>query len=187
METATSSPSRRTGGPADEFPAYGPIDAVLGYTLFYVVVDRVTPAVVEVFSETVLDLSPSFVGFGLAAALWFILAVTGIDQTRRQLAALGVGSYEEYQLRVWSRVTPASVRTVGYLAALAVGGTLAALTFERAIEALLGFIPVVATADVAGFDVVGVVALILFFVSYGVATHALDRLVIGAIRSVAGT
>lgn len=187
METATSSPSRRTGGPADEFPAYGPIDAVLGYVLFYVVIDRTTPAVVEVFSETVLDLSPSFVGFGLAAALWFILVVTVIDQTRRQLAALGVGSYDEYQLRVWSRVTPASVRTAGYLVALAVCGTLAVLTFEPAIEALLGFIPVVATADAAAFDVVGVVVLVVFFVSYGVATHALDRLVIGTIRAVAGT
>jgi len=187
METTTSRASRRTGDPADGFPAYGPIDAVLGYTLFYVVVDRVTPAVVEVFSETLLDLSPSFVGFALAAALWFILGVTVVDQTRRQLAALGVGSYDEYQLRVWSRVTPTSVRTAGYLAALAVGATVAALTFERAIEALLGFIPAVATADVAAFDVVGVVVLIVFFVSYGVATHSLDRLVIGTIRAVAGT
>jgi len=187
METTTSSPSRRTDNPADEFPAYGPLDGVLGYALFYVVVDRVTPAVVEVFSETVLDLSPSFVGFGLAAALWFVLAVTVVDQTRRQLAALGLVSYDEYQLRVWSRVTPASVRTAGYLVALAVGGTVATLTFERAIEALLGFIPVVATADVVAFDVVGVLTLVVFFVSYGVATHALDRLVIGAIRTVTRT
>jgi hypothetical protein len=79
------------------------------------------------------------------------------------------------------------VRTAGYLVALAVGGTVATLTFERAIEALLGFIPVVATADVVAFDVVGVLTLVVFFVSYGVATHALDRLVIGAIRAVTRT
>lgn len=49
-----------------QFPAYGPIEAGLGYLLFYVLVGRTTPAVVTVFSETVLDLSPSFVQFGLA-------------------------------------------------------------------------------------------------------------------------
>lgn len=52
-----------------QFPAYGPIEASLGYLLFYVLVNRVTPAVVTVFSDTVLDLSPSFVRFGLATAL----------------------------------------------------------------------------------------------------------------------
>jgi hypothetical protein len=92
-----------------EFPAYGPIEAILGYVLFYVLVDRATPVVVETFSETVLDLSPSFLEFGLAMALWFVLGVTAIDQVRRQLAALGLVSYDEYQLRVWSRVTPSSL------------------------------------------------------------------------------
>ncbi|NHN49243.1 hypothetical protein G9464_16830 [Halostella sp. JP-L12] len=96
-----------------QFPAYGPIEASLGYLLFYVLVDRVTPAVVTVFSDTVLDLSPSFVRFGLATALWFILLVTAIDQTRRPLAALGVGTYDDYQLRVWSRVNTPSLRTAG--------------------------------------------------------------------------
>jgi hypothetical protein len=53
-----------------------------------------------VFSDTVLDLSPSFVRFGLATALWFVLVVIVIDSARRQLAALGVVTYDDFQLRI---------------------------------------------------------------------------------------
>lgn len=167
-----------------EFPAYGPIEAILGYVLFYVLVDRATPVVVETFSETVLDLSPSFLEFGLAMALWFVLGVTAIDQVRRQLAALGLVSYDEYQLRVWSRVTPSSLRTTGYLVAVVVGGGVAVLTFQRAIETLVSLIPLFATVDPAGFDIIGLLAMVTFFVAYGIATHSLDRLVIGTIHAL---
>jgi len=184
MGTHVTSRDRRGGGIAEEFPAYGPVEAVLGYALFYVLVDRTTPAVVEVFSETVLDLSPSFVGFGLAAALWFVLAVSGLNQVRRQLAALGAVSYDDYELRVWSRVTPSSVRTVGYLLGVVGGGAVAALTFEPAVDALLGLIPVVGAVDVASFDLAGLLVLVTFFVAYSVATHSLDRLVVDGIRAL---
>jgi hypothetical protein len=167
-----------------EFPAYGPIEAILGYVLFYVLVGRATPVVVETFSETVLDLPPSFLRFGLAIALWFVLAVTAIDQVRRQLAALGLVSYDEYQLRVWSRVTPSSLRTTGYLVAVVVGGGIAVLTFQPAVETLLSLIPVFATVDPARIDIVGLLAMVTFFVAYGIATHSLDRLVIGAIHAL---
>lgn len=166
------------------FPAYGPIEASLGYLLFYVLVDRATPVVVTVFSGTVLDLSPSFVRFGLAIALWFILVVTVTDQTRRQLAALGVGTYDDYRLRVWSRVTPLPLRTAGYLSAVIVCTAIAVITFDRAVEALLSLIPVVATVDVVVFDFIGVFVMVVFFLSYSVAAHSLDRVVIGGIRAL---
>ncbi|WP_436926067.1 hypothetical protein [Halosimplex amylolyticum] len=166
-----------------QFPAYGPIESVLGYVLFYVVIGRVTPAIVTVFSDTVLDLSPSFVRFGLAIALWFVLVVTAIDQTRRQLAALGVGTYAA-ELRVWSRVTPSSLRTVGYLLAVIAGTVVAVITFDRAVEALLSLIPVVATVDVVAFDLVELFVMVVFFLSYSVAAHSLDRLVIGGVRTL---
>ena len=168
----------RTAG----FPAYGPIEAVLGYVLFYVLVDRVTPAVVDAF-VAVLDVSASFVGFGLAAVLWFVFVLTVVDETRRQLAALGRVAGQP-RARVWSRVTPASLRTAGYLVGLIVGAGVAAATFERALATILSLIPVVATVDAAGVDPAGIVVLIVFFVAYSVATHSLDRLVIGAVRSL---
>lgn len=170
-------------GTAVRFPAYGPLEAALGYVLFYVLVDRVTPAVVDVFSETVLDVSPSVVRVGLAALLWFVLVVTAVDELRRQLAALGVVT-DQPRVRGWSRVALSSLRTAGYLVALAGGGGVAALTFERAVGTIQSLIPVVATVDPAGIDLLEVFVMVVFFVAYSTATHALDQLVIGAIRSL---
>ncbi|WP_311173494.1 hypothetical protein [Halobellus ordinarius] len=184
MSMSVAGETRHVDEEDSQFPAYGPIEAGLGYLLFYVLVDRVTPAIVTVFSDTVLGLSPSFVRFGLATALWFVLVVTATDQVRRQLAALGVGTYDEYQLRVWSRVTPSSLRTAGYLLALITGTAVAVITIDRAVEALLSLIPVVATVDLVAFDLVELFVMVVFFFSYSVAAHSLDRLVIGGIRTL---
>lgn len=156
----------------------------MGYLLFYVIVGHVTPAVVSVFSESVFGLSPAVVRVGIAIALWFVLLVTVIDQGRRQLAALDVGTYDDEGLRLWARVTPASLRTSGYLLAVVVGTAVAVMSFDRAVEALLSLIPVVATVDVIAFDVVELRQLVVFFVAYGVAAHSLDRLVIDGIRAL---
>lgn len=185
MNTSVASEFRQVSETDRQFPAYGPIEAALGYVLFYVLIDRVTPAIVTVFSDTVLDLSPSFVRFGLATALWFMLVVVVVDQTRRQLAALGVVTYDDLQLRLWSRVTPSSLRTAGYLLALVAGTAIAVISFDRAVEALLTLIPVVATVDVVAVDLTEVFVMGVFFVAYSVAAHSLDRLVIGGMRVLA--
>lgn len=164
------------------FPAYGLIEAGLGYIIFYVLIDRVTPAVVRIFSDTVLNISPSLVRLSLAIVLWFVLVVSTIDQARRQLAALGIGQTVNSQLRVWSRVRPASLRTAGYLLAVVVGFAVAAMTFETAVEALLSLIPIVASLDVGQFEILELVEMFVFFIAYSVGAHSLDRLVIGSLR-----
>lgn len=181
---SVASSARRVDEDASQFPAYGPVEACLGYLLFYFLVDRVTPAVVAALGDAVLGLPSSSVRFGLAAALWFVLVVTAVDQARRQLAALGVGTYGDAGLRVWSRVVPSSRRTMGYLLALIAGTAVAAVTFDGAVEALLSLIPVVATADVVAFGLAELTVTVAFFVSYSAAAHSLDRLVIGGIRAL---
>ncbi|GAB7095340.1 hypothetical protein JCM30237_24930 [Halolamina litorea] len=167
------------GTESEEFPAYGPVEAVFGYILFYALVDRATPVVVDVLAGT--GLSASSVRFGFAALLWFVLVVSVVDELRRQLAALGIGSYEP-DLRVWSRVTPSSVRTAGYVAALVLGVTLASLTFDRAFETVLALLTLF--VDGASISVLDAVATVVFFAAYGAATHSLDRLVIGVVRAL---
>lgn len=176
----------RTGAARSDdrrFPAYGPVEAVLGYAMFYVVVDRVTPAVVTVFSETVLDLSPSLVGLGLASALWFVFALTVVDQARRQLVALGVLA-DTGPPDLWSRLSLPPVSTGWHLVATVAGGAVAALTFEAAMAAVVALIPVVATVDVAAFVPGQILALLAFFVSYGVATRSLDRVAVRGVRAL---
>ncbi|MDB2237201.1 hypothetical protein [Halorubrum ezzemoulense] len=128
---SVASAARRVDEDDSQFPAHGPVEACLGYLLFYILVDRVTPPVVEAFGNTALSLPSSFVRFGLAAALWFVLVVTAVDQARR-LAALGVGTYDDPGLRVRSRVVPSSPRTTGYLLALIADTAVAMVTFDGA-------------------------------------------------------
>lgn len=180
---------RNTGSHVDSrseqsVPAYGPIDAALGYVLFYVVVGRATPTVVAVTTDAVPDVSPSLVELGLAAALWFVLAVTVLEQARRQLAALGIGTRNGDDFDLVARLLPAERRPLAYLVALLVGGVVAAWTFDRGVETAVSTIRVVATLDAAAFVPADFAVMVVFFVSFSVATHALDRLSIDAVRAM---
>jgi hypothetical protein len=164
-------------------PAFGPIEAALGFGLFYVLVARLTPAITTRLS-TVLDIDPSLTGFGLAVALWVGLALTVLEQARRQLAALGLVSPGESEFRVWSRVESPAIRIAGYLLALVVGAGLARLTYESAVEGLLALIGFGSANGFVSLDGWAVLELIGFFLAYGIAAHSLDRLVIGGLRGV---
>lgn len=165
-------------------PAYGPIDALLGFAVFYVFVERATPTVVDVVTAALADVAPSLVRLGLAAALWFVLAATVLDQARRQLAALGVGSHDDVDRSERSRGAPTGLRWLGYLVASLAGGAVAAWTFEGAVATGISLIRAVAALDVAGVAPLEFVAMIVFFVAFGIATRSLDRLVVGTLRRI---
>ncbi|UVE52331.1 hypothetical protein KU306_18565 (plasmid) [Haloferax larsenii] len=166
------------------FPAYGPIDAILGFVVFYIFLTRATPTIVDVLTTVLPDVSASVVQFGLAAFLWFVFLMTTFDQVRRQLAALGVGSKADIRESRRSRGVPSTERVVLYLVALLVGGLVSMWTFDSAIDAGISMIRVVATLDIAAVPVVDFAVMIVFFVSFGVVTHVLDRMVIGALRAI---
>jgi hypothetical protein len=174
VETRKSSEPRRSS-----LPAYGPIDALLSYVVFYIFVDRATPTVVEVITTALPNISPSLVQLGLAVALWFILAVTLIDQLRRQLAAFGVGSHDDVSRAERSGVAPTDLQLGGYLVVLLLGSIIATWTFEPAIRAGISFIQIVGTLDTSAFVLVEFGLMIVFFISFAGATRALDRLIIG--------
>lgn len=173
---------KRAGSGRAPFPAYGPVDAVLGYVVFYVFVDRATPTVVEVLAAALPNIASSLVRLGLAGALWFILAVTLIDQLRRQLAALGVGSRDDVSRAERSRVAPTGLQLGGYLVVLLLGSIIATWTFEPAIRAGITFIQIVGTLDTSVFVLVEFVLMVVFFVAFAGVTRALDRLIIGSVR-----
>jgi hypothetical protein len=184
MSTVVDSGSRTDAGDRRYFPAYGPIEAALGFVMFYVIVDRATPTVVDVVTAVFPTVSPSLVRLGLAVFIWFVLTVTVIDQGRRQLAALGVGSRADVRREARTRATPSAPRAVAYLVVFLVGGALAAWTFDPAIDIAVSLIPIVATFDFGALVLVDLVVLVVFFVSWGAAIAALDRLVIGGIRAI---
>ncbi|WP_256300673.1 hypothetical protein [Haloarchaeobius salinus] len=178
VTTRTKKRPRREGG----FPAYGPVDAALGYWLFYVVVDRATPTVVDLFAGRVLELSPSLVRLGLAALLWFVLAVTLLDQLRTQFDALTRRSVPERDWWSVSRLVPDQYWMLAYGLGTVLAGATALVTFEVGTAAAVTLIESVATVDVAAISLLDVVAVVVFFVSFAVASFSLDRLAIRAIR-----
>ncbi|WP_458204575.1 hypothetical protein [Haladaptatus sp. NG-SE-30] len=183
MSTYVDAGSRTDSRSGRAIPAHGPLDAVLGFVLFYIVVDRATPTIVDVMTEVLPNVSPSLVGLGLASVLWFILVVTVIDQIRRQLAALGVGTHSAVSLTE-TRTTLTEAQALLYLALALVGSIVAVWTFDPAMETTVSMIRIVATIDVVAFVPADFVVMAIFFVSFGVTTRALDRLLIGGIRAM---
>lgn len=172
------------GGRERQFPAYGPVESAFGYALFYLIVTRATPTVVDVFSP-LLGVAPSLVGLGLAALLWFVLVTTVLDLGRRQLAALGL--LEDGRTpSVWATLLPARRATAANLVLVVLGGAVAAWTFQGAIQTAIDVIRWVTALDAAAFVSIAFLRLVVFFVAYGVATHALDRLVVDGLRGLSG-
>jgi hypothetical protein len=183
MSTHLDSRSRTAPRDRPAVPAFGPLDALLGYVLFYVLVDRATPTLVATVGDVLPDVAPSAVRFWLAATLWFVLVVTVLDQARRQLVALGVWEGSERSRSRWRSPLEDSAWYVPYLALALGGGAVAAWTFDRAVETVVALIPAVAALDPDPFLSGAFVVVVVFFVSFAVATFAIDRVVIGAIRS----
>jgi hypothetical protein len=184
MSTRVDSRSRTASRDGRYVPAYGPVDAALGYALFYVIVDRATPIVVDVFGG-VLGATAASVRLGLAAFLWFVLVVTAVDQARRQLAALGVvGDADVTDGSIWSPAVPSETQALAYVVLLVLGGLVAAWTFEGAIGTLVSLIRVVAALDPGAFVLGEFLVMALFFVSFEAATYAADRLLVGGVRAM---
>ncbi|RDZ51292.1 hypothetical protein C5C07_16980 [Haloferax sp. Atlit-4N] len=178
----------------EPFPAYGPVDAALGFVVFYLFVERATPTLVDTVTGVVPGLSASAVGFGLAAFLWFIFVVTTLDQLRRQLAALGVVAGDAGRPdRVASGwAVPSVPRLLVYAVVTVVGGSIAVLTFDRAVDAGIAFIRLATDLGVGvfpfgAFPLVEFLVIVVFFVAFGAATHSLDRVVIGSVRTAFAT
>jgi hypothetical protein len=126
--------------PRPAVPAYGPVEAFLGFVLFLLVVERATPVVVSVVTDALPEVSPSTVGFGLATFAWFALAATVADQATRKLAALGIGPREAKRLDRTAGIL-SEPRALGYLAAALLGGAVAVLTFERGVGTAVASTP----------------------------------------------
>jgi hypothetical protein len=184
MSTLTST---GTGGAREEpgrFPAYGPLDAVLGLVLFYYLLGRVTAEAAVVLPDVVADLSGADVRLAAAFFAWFVVAVTLLDQGYRQLAALGVVDGGRSRVDVVDRVVPTEAQALGSLVLVLLFGLLAALSFETGVDTAVAMVEIVARLDPGAFVVGDLVVMVVFFVSYAVATRALDRLVVGGLREL---
>lgn len=185
MSTHVDSDTRRleTRTPRTGYrPPYGPVEALLGYLLFYVVVARATPTIVSGTGEVFPGVAPGAVRFALAAFLWFVFVVFTVDQLRRQLAALGIGSHDQVDPDPSTRAPPSEPLTLACLVGLVFGGIFLWATFEAGLAAVVTFVGAMVPVDPEALLAVDALVLVVFFVAFGVVTWSLDRLVVGGLR-----
>jgi hypothetical protein len=109
--------------------------------------------------------------------------VTGFERARRQFAAPGGGDGGAGH-GVRSPAVPSGTRALAYVALLAVGGLLAARTFEPAVGRPTSLIRIVATLDPGAVVLAGVLVTAVPFVSFEAAACAADGLLVGGFRTV---
>lgn len=183
--TAGSTASGTRPGPHRlYYPAYGPVQAALGFGLFYVLVDLVTSPLATALAPVVPDLVPAPFTTATALLLWAVLGLSVAAEVRRQLAPNPRTFEDRSSLEAFlARERPEPQLLLGYLALLAVGGVLAAVSWPAFPAAFRDL--VVTMASLPAFrpaDAGAAVAVVAFLVAFGLAAYCLDRLAIGLVR-----
>lgn len=168
-------------------PAYGPIEAVIGYVLFYVLVDIGTPVAMEAFAATGIGVDPSVIGNAGAIALWVILGLTVFGQTAEQIR----GNPRRFSDReaagtYLSAMAPTGARIRTWVVLFVVGAAITGFglqIFLESFEALLEWsIVAVGSANPRPVPL----RLVGWFVGYSIGfslfSRYIDRLVLGLYR-----
>lgn len=175
-------------------PEYGPIRRIAEYVLFYVVVDRLTRLLVELFTEfPPLATHAPTLELGSAIALVVVLLVVGLWEVRRQYRANPVDADDVGGLRPSARGLAIAGGALAVGAAIVASGWRTVVTFTGDPEVLMTVAteaatavsaasgPVATAAAVLGTDLGVVVAFVAGFV---LLAYGLDRLLIGLTREV---
>lgn len=185
MITAAGRRASTEDPPAPRFPAYGPIEGVLGVAMLYLVVARATPTFVTVLEDLAPLFDPATVRTILAVALWVVLAITLVEQVRRQLTALDL--YPHAKTAIDPSGRPLSGRhMVGYIVVLVLGLLFIPYAYDAALNTAAAIIPIVAYQSVEPFFVWDFIVMVVFFITYGLTIRALDRLLVYGTRLALG-
>lgn len=185
-EPTESEPTTDTGRLGLLYPEYGPIESLLGFGLFYLLLDTLTPHIVTTLTGPFPDLVPEPVTTATAALLWLVGITTLLAIALTQLDA-NPHTFTDQDARATfldqHRPTePFYTRSLGLLV---LGGATAYLTWDTTITYLEGLLPVVVdtTGEFPGvMTIENTVVFVLFFVGFAAYARGLDRLIIGGIR-----
>lgn len=183
-----------TRGTALYAPEYGPVRRLFEYVLFYVVVERLTGLLVELFEEIppMATHAPTL-RFASAVALVVVLVVVVLWEARRQYVANPVALADIGSLRPSPRrlavaggalVVGAGVVVYGWATVVAFTGdpeVLLTVTEETMTAVSSASGPVATAVAVLATDI-GVLAA--FTVGFVLLAYGIDRLLIGLAREV---
>lgn len=165
-------------------PAYGAIQSLVGYVVFYLVVRAIRPTFTALFADYGLD--PEFVAFGVNAFVWLIFVLTVIGEGQRQWEAnpRRFANQGEWRSFLEER-TPSATVFLLYVGGVAFAGILALRywdRFVRSIEAVI--VEIVALPDIPAIPPVTIAWIVTIGVALAVFGWCLDRVVIGGARFV---
>ncbi|ACV10311.1 hypothetical protein Huta_0122 [Halorhabdus utahensis DSM 12940] len=168
------------------YPQYGPVEALVGVGVFYVIVDRMTPVLVEALEGAVPTLVPDPFTTLVAMFLWAIALLTLGSQVYAQLRPNPLTFESRADREAYlDRKRPTDSEYTINLVLLILGATIALLAWNGAIGFLEDVIPVVVELDgemPAAMTIENALVFAAFFVGLAAYTRGLDRLVIGGMR-----
>lgn len=192
---STTDPTHRVTGDRTQrpirvfYPEYGPVEAVLGLGVFYLVVDVATPVLVETLAEPMPGLVPEPLTTLTAASVWVVAGLvvfaTAVDQWQANPREFESRKERDHFLDA-SR--PDEWRYYAYAGVVLVGATVAYFSWDTFQMVLERSIVTVVEADasiVVGTLDAEVVVFVAFFLGTAAVTRGIDRIVVGSIREFA--
>ena len=170
------------------YPKYGPVEALVGLGVFYLIVDQLTPVLVDALAGPLPTLVPDPFTTLAALALWGVAVLTLGTQAYAQLRANPVtfdSRAERDAFLDCERPTNGEYRFNPVLMVL--GAATALLAWDGATGFLQDVIPVVIELEgdmPAAMTIENALVFAAFFVGLAAYTRGLDRLVIGGMREL---
>lgn len=177
---------RRRGRIRFVYPEYGPVETLLGIGLFYLLVDRLTPVIVEGLASPFPSLGAETVRTLLAVSIWVMAGLSFLRLVLTQSKA-NPRRFESVEAlnRFLAERRPTDRHYRFYLVLALLGGTTAMLAWETTLEVLAAMLPMVVTPAgelPAAITVGNAAVLVVFFLGFAASARGLDRLVIGGVR-----
>lgn len=169
--------------------AYGSVEVIVVYVLFYLIVDLATPVIVEELAGPFPDQVPEPVTTYAAVALWLFLGLVLFAAVRTQVAEnprVFDDADEREAFLDEHRPTRETYLLSGAL--VVVGGVAAILTWDVFVAVLEDVLSVLVVELDGDRPALPDAANVAFFVSFVIAVAAiargLDRLVVGGVREL---
>lgn len=172
------------------YPAFGPVDALLGYAFFYFVVGLGTAVALDALAPVAPEMVPEPLGTWAAILLWVVLGLVVLGQTAEQVRTNPRRFESEADRAAFlTRHRPSERRYLWWASWVLVGGTVAYLFFPGFVESFARFVRffVAAFAGAIGprsLRLGDAVNLVGFSLGFAALTRGLDHLVVGSLRAL---
>ncbi|MFB6113512.1 MAG: hypothetical protein ABEJ58_05345 [Halodesulfurarchaeum sp.] len=161
-------------------PAFGSVQAIVGYLFFYLIVDAIGPMIVSVFAD--VGVHPDLTGLGLAALIWLLGFLTLVDAVNRQWRANPRRFRDHRQWLEYLRESgPSALVYVGYLLGTFVAGGVVFRFWPRFIRELTELVGAVSTLPDPSLSAGSVGWVLGVSLAIAVFGWSLDRALVGSI------